>query len=447
MTEKDMKINDFIRFRTAIDRKKPAGERFFAAAECVCFPMSFLTFGYVVAEAASRRLLGWHALTPPPGGAFGAYVLPVLSAAAIGYVTNWLAIKMLFEPHERTWRHWIPWFTLGVWRQGLLPKNKSKMARELGQTFGNRLLRPERLVAELSAKAEACLANPDVVSKFKAEAQAVLRENADAVAAFAVPEIERAADGMLDKLLAPERIREFWDETVAPRLADESTRAAIAEKIIAVARKSAPDLSKTIQRELRAHLRKSFGNSLVGQFVPDEVLNLAIDSMLSYFADDETIRRKVAEWLRKPETAALLEEKLVLLGEQATAWMRSEAGQSAMGNFSSEINGKARAALSAYVKTALPEFVGAALDSPRFWGWVEHDALPALRARLCDYLRNNGDRLVASFDLPGRIETAVNALDTAGFQTMLDRLMAEHLGAIQVLGYVLGAAVGAFECA
>ena len=68
-------------------------------------------------------------------------------------------------------------------------------------------------------------------------------------------------------------------------------------------------------------------------------------------------------------------------------------------------------------------------------------------ARLCDYFRNNGDRLVASFDLPERIEKSVNELDMAGFQAMLDRLMAEHLGAIQVLGYVLGAAVGALQCA
>ena len=442
-----MKNSRFVRLRTALDPKKPAGERFFAAAECVCLPVSFLTFGYLVVEAACRRVFGCHALTPPPGGSMGTCVLPILSAAAIGYVTNWLAIKMLFEPHERTWRHWISWISLGFWRQGLLPKNKAKMARELGQTFGHRLLKPERIVAELSGKAEAFLSDPEVVAKFKAEAQAVLRDNADAVAAFAVPEIERAAGGMLDGLLVPDRIREFWDGTIAPRLADEGTRAAIAEKIIAVARKSAPELSKTIQRELRAHLKASLGDSLVGQFVPDQVQDLLIDSVLSYFADDEAIRRKVADWLRKPETAGLLKEKLVLLGEQATAWVRSEAGQAAIGNFSAEIKGKARSALSGYVKTALPEFVGAALDSPRFWNWVERDALPALRTRLCGYLETNGDRLVASFDLPGRIETAVNALDTAGFQTMLDRLMAEHLGAIQVLGYVLGAAVGALQCA
>ena len=442
-----MKQERFIRLRTALDGRRPAGERVFAAAELVCMPLSFLTFGYVVAETACRRFFGCEALTPEAGSATARWIVPVMAAAAIGYVTNWLAIKMLFEPHERTWKHWIPWLTLGFWRQGLLPKNKAAMARELGQTFGKRLLDPGKLVAELSAKTESCLSDPEVARKFKAGAQAILRENADAVAGFATKEIERAAGDLLDRQLTPDRIGKFWDETLAPRLADEGTRAAIAEKIIAVARKSAPDLSKTIQRELRAHLRAELGRSLVGQFVPDEALDFVIDSMLSYFADDETIRRKVADWLRKPATATLLKEKLVLLGEQATTWMHGEEGRAAMGGFAAEIKDKARAALSECAKTAIPEFVGTALDSPELWNWAEKSALPALRKRLVAYLDENGDRLVASFDLPGRIETAVNALDTAGFQSMLDRLMAKHLSAIQVLGYALGAAVGALQCA
>ena len=441
-----MKPARFIRLRTALDGKRPAGERFFAAAELICLPLSFATFGYVVAEAACRRVFGCGALTPEADSALERWTIPVLAAAAIGYVTNWLAIKMLFEPRERTWRHWISWLTLGFWRQGLLPKNKAKMARELGQTFGRRLLDPEKLVAELSAKAESFLSDPEVARKIKDEAQALLRENADAVAAFVVPEIEQAAGGLLDRLLTPEKIREFWDETLAPRLSDEGTRATIAEKIISVARRSAPDLSRTIQRELRMHLRVELGRSLVGQLVPDEALDFVIDSMLSYFADNETIRCKVTEWLRKPETAALLKEKLVLLGEQATFWMHGEEGRAAMGCFAAEIKGKASGALSDYAKTAIPEFVGAALDSPKLWNWAEKSALPALRRRLIAYLGENGDHLIASFDLPGRIETAVNALDTAGFQTMLDRLMARHLSAIQVLGYILGAIVGALQC-
>ena len=28
------------------------------------------------------------------------YIIPVLVGAVIGYITNWVAIKMLFRPHE-----------------------------------------------------------------------------------------------------------------------------------------------------------------------------------------------------------------------------------------------------------------------------------------------------------------------------------------------------------
>lgn len=72
--------------------------------------------------------------------------------------------------------------------------------------------------------------------------------------------------------------------------------------------------------------------------------------------------------------------------------------------------------------------------------------MPALRKRLGGYIAENGDKMLASFDLPGRIEKEVNAMDMASFHAMLDRLMAQHLSAIQVLGYILGAAVGLLQC-
>ncbi|MEF3254367.1 MAG: DUF445 family protein [Deferribacterales bacterium] len=53
----------------------------------------------------------------------------------VGYITNFIAIKMLFRPHKRHW------YTFG-W-QGVIPKNRSKLAREIGQLVGNELLREE----------------------------------------------------------------------------------------------------------------------------------------------------------------------------------------------------------------------------------------------------------------------------------------------------------------
>lgn len=53
----------------------------------------------------------------------------------VGYGTNWLAIKMLFRPHKRSV------FSFG-W-QGVIPKNRAKLAQEIGILVGDKLLRKE----------------------------------------------------------------------------------------------------------------------------------------------------------------------------------------------------------------------------------------------------------------------------------------------------------------
>lgn len=59
--------------------------------------------------------------------------------AAIGGVTNHLAIKMLFRPHEAIYiKNWRVPFT-----PGLIPKRRDELARQLGLTVVNYLLTPE----------------------------------------------------------------------------------------------------------------------------------------------------------------------------------------------------------------------------------------------------------------------------------------------------------------
>ena len=67
------------------------------------------------------------------------FIIPVLVGAVIGYITNWLAIKMLFRPHEekRIFGFHIP-FT-----PGLIPKERARIAKSVGEAVGNYLLSPE----------------------------------------------------------------------------------------------------------------------------------------------------------------------------------------------------------------------------------------------------------------------------------------------------------------
>lgn len=74
------------------------------------------------------------------------FIVPIIVGAVIGYITNWLAIKMLFRPHKemRFLGFKIP-FT-----PGLIPKEKDRIAKSVGETVGNHLLSPEMIIDSLN---------------------------------------------------------------------------------------------------------------------------------------------------------------------------------------------------------------------------------------------------------------------------------------------------------
>lgn len=64
-----------------------------------------------------------------------------LIGAAIGYVTNWIAIKMMFRPLKPVK---LGKFTL-PFTPGIIPKNKDRLAESIGESISNNLLTEETL--------------------------------------------------------------------------------------------------------------------------------------------------------------------------------------------------------------------------------------------------------------------------------------------------------------
>lgn len=75
------------------------------------------------------------------------YMISPIAGAIIGYFTNWLAIKMLFKPHKekRIFGMHVP-FT-----PGLIPKEKTKLAKSMGKAIAENLLTEEAIVKALQA--------------------------------------------------------------------------------------------------------------------------------------------------------------------------------------------------------------------------------------------------------------------------------------------------------
>jgi len=78
------------------------------------------------------------------------YILPIL-AALIGWITNFLAIKMLFYPHQ-------PKNILGLTFQGVFPKRQAQIAENLGDLVANELFSMKdvaKKIEDLSTQPEA----------------------------------------------------------------------------------------------------------------------------------------------------------------------------------------------------------------------------------------------------------------------------------------------------
>ncbi|MCB2293097.1 DUF445 domain-containing protein [Clostridium algoriphilum] len=76
------------------------------------------------------------------------FVIGSLIGAIIGYITNWLAIKMLFRPRKeiRIFNHKVP-FT-----PGLIPKEKSRIAKNVGESVGQHILTKETIMKSLCSE-------------------------------------------------------------------------------------------------------------------------------------------------------------------------------------------------------------------------------------------------------------------------------------------------------
>ena len=61
------------------------------------------------------------------------YSLIPVACALIGWLTNFIAVKMIFRPRR-------PVLILGIRIQGLMPRRQTEMARQIGETVETRLL-------------------------------------------------------------------------------------------------------------------------------------------------------------------------------------------------------------------------------------------------------------------------------------------------------------------
>lgn len=418
----------------ACDSGRPGIVRFFAFAELVCQPVSLLSVAAAVVLAVLRRTGLW---TPPE--VVTAWLVPIFVSAAVGYLTNWIAITMLFEPYERTWRHWLPWVTLGGWRQGLVPKNKARIASVLADQVATKLLRPEKLADDLCSMVGCVLEDKTIVSAVQDALQRQIQAHDKEIVDCLAPKIEEALVAEIDRLVTVENIETFWDDQIAPKFQSEETREEIAGIVIGALNKRAPRLAAKVRPMVVTAIRNwvEEKGGMIGS-----LLSPVAEKLADVIVDKRTIERGLREWLNDPAAVPALRDELLQFVGAVRAYLKSPEAQAKVGVFATDIRAKFKSYVRTYLETHFAATVSGILRSDQLWQWAA-SLIPRFRPELENLIRTKGLPLIIErLDIKRRVESAVNGMDMAEFHGMLNQVMAEHLGAIQVLGYLLGAIAG-----
>lgn len=162
-------------------------------------------------------------------------VMTLLISGAIGYFTNYIAVKMLFRP--RTEKHIfgkrVP-FTPGI-----IPKNRGRLAKALGRTVSEQLLTGDDLKNALCSESAA-----DAVSEKITEA------------VFS----DTPLDSVLSRVMGEERLSAAKD-TAQSRITE-----------IAVQKLKEADIGAIVIREGTGAVREKLAGSMLAMFVNDELI-------------------------------------------------------------------------------------------------------------------------------------------------------------------------------
>lgn len=192
-------------------------------------------------------------------------LLPLVSAL-IGYFTNWVAIRMLFRPHQekRVFGIRIP-FT-----PGLIPRKRAELAESIGLAVGEHLVTEEAIATRF--------ADPEVRAKLNGVVHSYLQE------------LLSRELGDINSLI-PDQFQEEWVEFLA------SLKGRIAGWLSELLQ--GEELEELLREQVRGRVKEALSRP-IEEFLPEELLDglsAQLGDLFARLVEDERFARRVREFL------------------------------------------------------------------------------------------------------------------------------------------------------
>jgi uncharacterized membrane-anchored protein YjiN (DUF445 family) len=212
-----------------LQRRQVAG---WAAAEIVCMSLSLAALvmlaGTIIARAFGFRAPAWLA----------GYILPVLLAGAVGYLTNLIAVTMLFRPFGPEDDH--PVGAIPGWPQGLIPRNKAELAEHAGRQVAQHLLTPEVIADETRLLIDKALADPELQTRLRTGLGPIIRQKLPELVSDQLPELMRVLREMVAAGFTRENFDRLFEQVIDPWLSSGRNKEMLASELASLLRSQVP---------------------------------------------------------------------------------------------------------------------------------------------------------------------------------------------------------------
>ena len=357
------------------------------------------------------------------------WLLPVFTAAAVGYLTNWLAIQLLFRPYRP-----VKWLG-GL--QGMIPKRQPDLADTLAEQIPANLMPADRIAFQIRRKLRESMQGPELAERLHAMVAEYIRDErrkqdlSRRIAAI----LDTAGSAGFEAGFNPAGVRRFY-HTYGSGFVKEKVicNKALRTKILDELKGQVPGLIGEIRANMPGLLAEYMHDNPVkgavlsiftgasGENLPWRKLEQALGDKLSGQDADRQVKQKLAEFESRLESYIVSPEL-----EADIAELKQDTAIG--GTF---------AALRDELAWKLLEF----LEDELVWQIVREQILPGIRVFLQLQIRRNRDSIVAGLDLPGRIRESILGLKPENVHKLVSSVSGEELGMLQLLGFVLGGFAG-----
>lgn len=455
-TNNSSKIMSFFHKRYKVISNTCGLARLFVYGELVCFPISVGVIGIVAVHSLLVLLMPLFAKIGMPLAiptVLPSWFVAVFVSAAIGYLTNYIAIQMLYYPVDAmdldvdgggtgTCRHTdeaerealfrsriISFVTVGFWKKGLIPQNKGKVARQMGWIAEEKFMTAEN-IAYLVPKLGNLFLSKNSDGKIR---------GVEFIRRLAIAHKDKVADIL---------------QRIGREVVTGDNYQTIRNVLAKVGRSEA--VSNALSAALFDYMEKN----------PDSVVSF-VREMVTGFTDAQN--RKAAksnsfwEQFKAGATSVIVEgvaeigypQIKTFLEEYAKTPLHREQFRDRLASLlpifcdkiAEKIVSEPRLLEQFLSGDFVSQLIRIDIADDKFWNMISEKVAPGLHAAIASAMESIPQEQFAGFFTGNHhvaeiVERTIMNMKLLNFYGMLDEVMAEHLGAIQVFGFILGAAIG-----